>query len=44
MVGPLGSQQQRSYRLVVRLTDTDNDLDLRKRQSRLCDVSVRLQV
>ncbi|XP_032927601.1 cadherin-related family member 4 isoform X4 [Catharus ustulatus] len=43
VVGPLGSQQQRSYRLVVRLTDTHNDLDLRKRQSRLCDVSVRLQ-
>lgn len=44
MVGPLDSQQQKSYRLVVRLTDTHNDLDLSKRQSRLCDVSVRLQV
>ncbi|NWI75072.1 CDHR4 protein, partial [Dryoscopus gambensis] len=43
VVGPLGSQQQNSYRLVVRLTDTHNDLDLRKRLSRLCDVSVRLQ-
>ncbi|NWV34080.1 CDHR4 protein, partial [Grantiella picta] len=43
VVGPLDSQQQKSYRLVVRLTDTHNDLDLRKRQSRLCDVSVRLQ-
>ncbi|NXD04278.1 CDHR4 protein, partial [Certhia familiaris] len=43
VVGPLDSQQQRSYRLVVRLTDTHNDLDLRKRQSRLCDVSVHLQ-
>ncbi|XP_050835499.1 cadherin-related family member 4 [Serinus canaria] len=43
VVGPLDSQQQKSYRLVVRLTDTHNDLDLRKRRSRLCDVSVRLQ-
>ncbi|NWU26614.1 CDHR4 protein, partial [Dyaphorophyia castanea] len=43
VVGPLGSQQQKSYRLVVRLTDTHNDLDPRKRQSRLCDVSVHLQ-
>ncbi|NXQ59402.1 CDHR4 protein, partial [Anthoscopus minutus] len=43
VVGPLDSQQHKSYRLVVRLTDTHNDLDLRKRQSRLCDVSVRLQ-
>ncbi|NWT66690.1 CDHR4 protein, partial [Prunella himalayana] len=43
VVGRLDSQQQKSYRLVVRLTDTHNDLDLRKRQSRLCDVSVRLQ-
>ncbi|NXU21434.1 CDHR4 protein, partial [Pardalotus punctatus] len=43
VVGPLDSQQQKSYRLVVRLTDTHNDLDPRKRQSRLCDVSVRLQ-
>ncbi|NXT13886.1 CDHR4 protein, partial [Prunella fulvescens] len=43
VVGPLDSQQQKSYRLVVRLTDTHNDLDLKKRQSRLCDVSVRLQ-
>ncbi|NWU04902.1 CDHR4 protein, partial [Cephalopterus ornatus] len=43
VVGPLDSQQQKSYRLVVRLTDTRNDLDLAKRLSRLCDVSVRLQ-
>ncbi|NXC83032.1 CDHR4 protein, partial [Cercotrichas coryphoeus] len=43
VVGPLGSQQQKSYRLAVRLMDTHNDLDPRKRQSRLCDVSVRLQ-
>ncbi|NWH95534.1 CDHR4 protein, partial [Aegithalos caudatus] len=43
VVGSLDSQQQKNYRLVVRLTDTHNDLDLRKRQSRLCDVSVRLQ-
>ncbi|NXS35490.1 CDHR4 protein, partial [Pomatostomus ruficeps] len=43
VVGPLDYQQQKSYRLVVRLTDTHNDLDIRKRQSRLCDVSVRLQ-
>ncbi|NWV51480.1 CDHR4 protein, partial [Daphoenositta chrysoptera] len=43
VVGSLDSQQQKSYRLVVRLTDTHNDLDLRKRQSRLCDVSVHLQ-
>ncbi|XP_015496830.1 cadherin-related family member 4 isoform X1 [Parus major] len=43
VVGPLDSQQQKSYRLVVKLTDTHNDLDPRKRQSRVCDVSVRLQ-
>ncbi|NXJ23926.1 CDHR4 protein, partial [Dicrurus megarhynchus] len=43
VVGPLDSQQQKSYRLVVRLMDTHNDLDLRKRQSRLCYVSVHLQ-
>ncbi|XP_050168829.1 cadherin-related family member 4 [Myiozetetes cayanensis] len=43
VVGPLDSQRQKSYRLVVRLTDTRNDLDLAKRHSRLCDVSVRLQ-
>ncbi|KAJ7417512.1 cadherin related family member 4 [Pitangus sulphuratus] len=43
VVGPLDSQRQKSYRLVVRLTDTHNDLDLAKRHSRLCDVSVRLQ-
>ncbi|NXY13037.1 CDHR4 protein, partial [Atrichornis clamosus] len=43
VVGSLDSQQQKSYRLVVRLTDIHNDLDLAKRQSRLCDVSVRLQ-
>ncbi|NXF71480.1 CDHR4 protein, partial [Sclerurus mexicanus] len=43
VVGPLDSQQQKSYRLVVRLTDTHNDLDPAKRHSRLCDVSVHLQ-
>ncbi|NWR41669.1 CDHR4 protein, partial [Regulus satrapa] len=43
VVGPLHSQQQKSYRLTVWLMDTHNDLDLTKRQSRLCDVSVRLQ-
>ncbi|XP_063267230.1 cadherin-related family member 4 isoform X2 [Prinia subflava] len=43
VAGSLDSQRQKNYRLVVRLTDTHNDLDLRKRQSRLCDVSVRLQ-
>ncbi|NXA04976.1 CDHR4 protein, partial [Sapayoa aenigma] len=43
VVGPLNSQQQKSYRLVVRLTDTKNDLDPAKWHSRLCDVSVRLQ-
>ncbi|NWT58868.1 CDHR4 protein, partial [Erythrocercus mccallii] len=43
VVGSLDSQQQKNYRLLVRLTDTHNDLDLRKRQSCLCDVSVRLQ-
>uniref|UniRef100_A0A8C3MN36 Uncharacterized protein n=1 Tax=Geospiza parvula TaxID=87175 RepID=A0A8C3MN36_GEOPR len=41
VVGPLDSQQHKSYRLVVRLTDTHHDLDPRKRQSRLCDVSVQ---
>ncbi|NWR84245.1 CDHR4 protein, partial [Furnarius figulus] len=43
VVGPLDSQQQKSYRLVVQLTDTHNDLDPAKRHSRLCDVSVHLQ-
>ncbi|NXE67351.1 CDHR4 protein, partial [Calcarius ornatus] len=43
VVGALDSQQHKSYRLAVRLTDTHHDLDPRKRQSRLCDVSVRLQ-
>ncbi|OWK56018.1 Cadherin-related family member 4, partial [Lonchura striata] len=43
VVGPLDSQQQKSYRLVVQLTDIHNDLVLRNRQSRLCNVSVRLQ-
>ncbi|NWH36328.1 CDHR4 protein, partial [Chloropsis hardwickii] len=43
VVGRLDSRQQKSYRLLVRVTDTHNDLDLWKRQSRLCDVSVRLQ-
>ncbi|XP_032860000.2 cadherin-related family member 4 [Tyto alba] len=43
VVGPLDSQQHKSYRLTVRLTDTNNDLDPSKRRSRLCDVAVRLQ-
>uniref|UniRef100_A0A8D0FLA7 Uncharacterized protein n=1 Tax=Strix occidentalis caurina TaxID=311401 RepID=A0A8D0FLA7_STROC len=43
VVGPLDSQQHKSYRLTVRLTDTHNDLDLAKSRSRLCDVAVRLQ-
>ncbi|KAM7011644.1 cadherin-related family member 4 [Passerculus sandwichensis] len=43
VVGALHSQQHKSYRLAVRLTDTHHDLDPRKRQSRVCDVSVRLQ-
>ncbi|NXF12523.1 CDHR4 protein, partial [Smithornis capensis] len=43
VVGRLDSRQQKSYRLLVRLTDTHNDLDPAKRHSRLCDVSVRLQ-
>ncbi|NXG78038.1 CDHR4 protein, partial [Baryphthengus martii] len=43
VVGPLDSQLHKSYRLAVRLTDTRNDLDLAKRRSRLCDVTVRLQ-
>ncbi|NWQ66029.1 CDHR4 protein, partial [Neopipo cinnamomea] len=43
VMGRLDSQQQKSYRLVVRLTDTHNDLDLAKRHSHLCDVFVRLQ-
>ncbi|XP_074770707.1 cadherin-related family member 4 [Athene noctua] len=43
VVGPLDSQQHKSYRLTVRLTDTHNDLDLAKRRSRLCNVAVHLQ-
>ncbi|NXL11981.1 CDHR4 protein, partial [Mesembrinibis cayennensis] len=43
VVGPLDSQQHKSYRLMVRLTDTLNDLDPAKQQSRLCDVTVHLQ-
>ncbi|NXG08833.1 CDHR4 protein, partial [Sakesphorus luctuosus] len=43
VVGPLDFQQQKSYRLVVRLTDTHNDLDPAKQHSRLCDVSVHLK-
>ncbi|NXT19959.1 CDHR4 protein, partial [Syrrhaptes paradoxus] len=43
VVGPLNSRQHKSHRLTVRLTDTRNDLDPAKRQSRLCDVTVRLQ-
>ncbi|XP_053932908.1 cadherin-related family member 4 isoform X2 [Cuculus canorus] len=44
VVGPLDSQRQKSYRLVVRLRDTRNDLNPAKRWSSLCDVAVRLQV
>ncbi|XP_009995253.1 PREDICTED: cadherin-related family member 4 [Chaetura pelagica] len=43
VVGPLDSQQHKSYRLTVRLTDTHNDLNPARRRSRLCDVTVRLQ-
>ncbi|XP_008940707.1 PREDICTED: cadherin-related family member 4, partial [Merops nubicus] len=43
VVGPLGSQRPKSYRLTVRLMDTHNDLDPAKRRSCLCDVTVRLQ-
>ncbi|NWS77660.1 CDHR4 protein, partial [Crotophaga sulcirostris] len=43
VVGPLDSQRQKSYRLVVRLTDTHNDLNPAERRSCLCDVAVRLQ-
>ncbi|NXK13525.1 CDHR4 protein, partial [Herpetotheres cachinnans] len=43
VVGPLNSQQHKSYRLTVRLTDTHNDLDPAKRRSCLCDVAVHLQ-
>ncbi|NXJ78284.1 CDHR4 protein, partial [Trogon melanurus] len=44
VVGALDSQQHKSYRLTVRLTDTHNDLDPAKRRSRLCDVTVRVRV
>ncbi|NXN93144.1 CDHR4 protein, partial [Rhinopomastus cyanomelas] len=43
VVGPLDSQQHKSYRLTVQLTDTHNDLDPVKRRSCLCEVTVRLQ-
>ncbi|NXS51462.1 CDHR4 protein, partial [Brachypteracias leptosomus] len=43
VVGSLKSQQCKSYRLSVRLTDTHNDLNPAKRRSRLCDVTVRVQ-
>ncbi|XP_037242979.1 cadherin-related family member 4 [Falco rusticolus] len=43
VVGPLDSQQHKSYRLTVRLTDTHNDLDPAKRRSCLCNVVVHLQ-
>ncbi|NXN14140.1 CDHR4 protein, partial [Indicator maculatus] len=43
VVGPLDSQRHGSYRLSVRLTDTQNDVDPAKRRSCLCDVTVRLQ-
>lgn len=44
VVGSLDSQRHQSYRLTVRLTDTHNDVDPAKRRSRLCDVTVLLQV
>lgn len=44
VVGPLDSEQHKSYRLTVRLTDIHNDLDPAKRRSRLCEVTVHLQV
>ncbi|NXH22228.1 CDHR4 protein, partial [Bucco capensis] len=43
VVGPLESQQYKSYKLPVQLTDIHNDLDPTKRRSRLCDLTVRLQ-
>ncbi|NXW53537.1 CDHR4 protein, partial [Eurystomus gularis] len=43
VVGPLNSQQHKSYRLTVRLTDTHNDLNPAERRSCLCDVTVQLQ-
>ncbi|NXS71169.1 CDHR4 protein, partial [Pandion haliaetus] len=43
VVGPLDSEQHKSYKLTVRLTDTHNDLDPAKRRSRLCDVTVHVQ-
>ncbi|XP_054033166.1 cadherin-related family member 4 [Dryobates pubescens] len=43
VVGSLDSQRHRSYRLSVRLTDTQNDVDPAKRRSCLCDVTVHLQ-
>uniref|UniRef100_A0A8B9NFX6 Cadherin-related family member 4 n=1 Tax=Accipiter nisus TaxID=211598 RepID=A0A8B9NFX6_9AVES len=43
VVGPLDSEQHKSYRLTVQLTDIHNDLDPAKRRSRLCEVTVHLQ-
>ncbi|XP_035757453.1 cadherin-related family member 4, partial [Egretta garzetta] len=43
VVGPLDSQRHESYRLMVRLTDTHNNLDPAKSWNRLCDVAVRVQ-
>ncbi|NXK77611.1 CDHR4 protein, partial [Amazona guildingii] len=43
VVGPLESQQHKSYRLTVRLTDIRNDLDPAKRRSCLCAVTVHVQ-
>ncbi|KAM6301160.1 cadherin-related family member 4 [Aegotheles albertisi] len=43
VVGPLDARQHKSYQLMVRLTDTHNDLDPAEQRSRLCSVAVRLQ-
>ncbi|NXD77555.1 CDHR4 protein, partial [Halcyon senegalensis] len=43
VVGPLDSQQHKSYKLTVWLMDTRNDLDPAKRRRRQCDVTVHLQ-
>ncbi|XP_064311742.1 cadherin-related family member 4 [Phalacrocorax carbo] len=43
VVGPLDYQRQRSYRLMVRLTDTHNDLNPAMRRSCVCNVAVYLQ-
>ncbi|XP_010221646.1 PREDICTED: LOW QUALITY PROTEIN: cadherin-related family member 4, partial [Tinamus guttatus] len=43
VVGTLDYERQKSYRLVVRLTDTHNDADPAKRRSCLCNVAVHVQ-